>query len=297
MKMKNLKEILENKFSQNTILEKLIINKSSKIKREIKYQEITPEEFQNQLAFTDLGKKICRIFMISHRFIENNSIYREFYPKWKNQAKLGYTPHGTTKNWYIELTYKLEEDNHPALDLINYDFDGFDKVPKRIIFNFNASNWDAGTQYVPIGIQENPDNKDEVIIYIATTQEIQFIQQKLNSKNNTSNNIQSDFFEFNNEANLLKQIDSKYQADKIPQNEKYAGKTNLKSKLFWKVWSTLAIFGDMSKGAVLEKINNITGSNLVLSSYGTIFTEWNKNNRIEKTKGILSAIPYNQWNK
>lgn len=72
-------------------------------------------------------------------------------------------------------------------------------------------------------------------------------------------------------------------------------KKNLKSKLFWKVWATLAIFGDMSKGAVLEKINNITGSNLVLSSYGTIFTEWSIKNRIERTKGILSAIPYNQW--
>ena len=280
--MKNLIEI---------ITEKILISKSTK-KQLSELHELTPDEFSRELSKNNLGDKECKIIELYHT---GESF--EHGVCWKSQEEIGvcdidedYKPK-TNKNWYIKLTLSgfNDEGEGTGNDLIDYNYRGGSY--KRIIF-YEGYRF-IRKQFVPVDVYEDPKDKDIVIISIMTSKELKLINMK--KSNEEFDNANPDFYELSNNKDLIRKMDSKYEGDKIPDNKKYKNSKNPKATLFWKVWSLLAINGPMSKEEVLNYINKVSGTNLVLTSYSTLFAQWKKENKISGKPGKLEAIPYSQW--
>lgn len=163
----------------------------------------------------------------------------------------------------------------------------------------SISRWHYFNTYIVCNIDIDK-SAHEIILYLCEERELNSVKSKEKSKQ-LENDLKSneEYFNKSNEDELrhdLKMSDNPNHIDfeDIPDNIKYKN-SNGEAPLFWKVYATLAIYGDMNKEDVLEMINKLTGSNLVLTSYGTMFTTWNKENRIKKTKGMLSAVPKKDW--
>lgn len=271
--MKHLKEL---------IIEKLKINKDSKSNNILNYKshELTPNEVIDIFKENNLGKNICKIYIIDHR--GNKTLC---YPQFKNQ-NIGIVKNESKQNWNIIISKRNNDGDITCWELIDNDFNG--RSVKRIIFGTVWNNESFIEKYVAIKIEQ--DN-NETIIYITNNRELNAIKAQESSDKTSAD---KNYFEPSNENNLINQIDKQYKADQIPEKEKYRGNH---SKLFWCVWTTLAIYGEMRKEDILQKINNLAERDLVLTSYTTMFTEWKANNRIQLNKGLYKAIPYDQWNK
>ena len=144
-------------------------------------------------------------------------------------------------------------------------------------------------------------SEKEIKIYVCRNSSYSAIKAKYQAqqtKNDYAFSADENYFNETNENDRQEDINSAniypdIVLKDIPENKKY--RKNGNALLFTKVYITLAIYGEMTKPEVLEKINSLTGSDLASTSYTTAFAEWKHQGKIKNNKNKLCPVPYKQW--